>query len=170
MIITDNYILKATINGKRWAYQYDTNDVWTALEEFWHEDYPETLSHMDEAGQFPIEVHAMDNGKVIKTYQFIFNCAIFHAFYDHGHITLNEFKDQITKDNLRSVWLRLGVTVTGTAEDIEKLFDGDKEMLLSLIERKQYELDGNAYIPDLSVESYNDVYGTDYAGEIEFEL
>ena len=170
MIITDSYILKATINGKRWVYQYDTNDVWTTLEEFWHDDYPETLSHMDEAGQFPIEVHAMDNGKVIKTYQFIFNCVIFHAFYDHGYITLNEFKYQITKDNLRSVWLRLGVTVTGTEEQMEKLFNGDKATLRNLIERKQFILDSNSYIPEEEAEAYNDTYGTDYAGYIEFEL
>lgn len=70
----------------------------------------------------------------------------------------------------RSVWIRVGVTVTGTKEQMEKLFDGDEETLRNLIERKQYELDGNAYIPDLSVESYNDVYGTNYAGEIDFEL
>lgn len=78
--------------------------------------------------------------------------------------------DTVKQPETRSVWLRLGVTVKGTAEQMEKLFDGDEETLRNLIESKQYELDGNAYIPDLSVESYNDVYGTDYAGEIEFEL
>ena len=102
MITTDNYILKVITEGETYIFSYDTPDVWTALEEFWHEDYPDDIVRMPHSEPFPIDVFAMDNGKVIQTYHFMFNAVVFHAFFDHGHkadgpYTLDEFAKDIER-------------------------------------------------------------------------
>lgn len=40
MVTTANYIVKVRPqNGETYIFEYETPDVWTALEEFWHEDW-----------------------------------------------------------------------------------------------------------------------------------
>lgn len=72
-------------------------------------------------------------------------------------------------DNLlperRSIWMRLGVTVTGTAEEMEKVLAGDWETVFKLIEKGQYDVDGESYIPAECVEEYNQEYGTNHPYE-----
>lgn len=103
MKTTANYILKAVIDGEVFIFQYDeAPEVWEALEEFWHEDYPEVPT--DKSGLFPIEVMAMERSKVIRKYEFMFNASLFHAFFDHGHnadgaYTLNQFANDIETNN-----------------------------------------------------------------------
>ena len=105
MITTANYILKATVGGEEYFFEYDTDDMWNALEEFWHEDYPELLIYKEGNAVFNILVMAMERSKVIATYHAKFCHAFFHAFYDHGHkadgpYTLDEFdRDIRRKDN-----------------------------------------------------------------------
>ena len=101
MITTANYILKAVVDGEVFLFQYDeAGDVWEALEDFWHEDYPEVL--IDKGGLFPIDVIAMDGGKAIRKYEFMFNAGVFRAFFDKGHTadgiyTLNQFAKDIER-------------------------------------------------------------------------
>lgn len=85
MITTANYILKAVVDGEVFIFQYDEAcDAWEALEQFWHGDYPEVLIDKGD-GLFPIDVIAMDDdGKAIRKYEFMFNCAIFDHFFDKG--------------------------------------------------------------------------------------
>lgn len=81
--------------------------------------------------------------------------------------------DEPEKTEQRSVWLRLGVTVTGTAEEIEALFkeEGSDEALEKLLDNKQYEFDGDAYIPEYCVETYNEEYHTDHGvDDYEFNI
>ena len=99
MITTANYILKAVVDGEVFIFQYDeAPEVWDALEQFWHKDYPEVL--IDEGGGlFPIDVIAMDGGKAIQKYEFTFNGGVFHAFFDHGHTAEGIYTlDQFAKD------------------------------------------------------------------------
>lgn len=99
MITTANYILKAVVDGEVFIFQYDeAGDAWEALEQFWHEDYPEVLSSK-RGGLFPIDVIAMDGGKAIRKYEFMFNAGVFHAFFDHGHTANGTYTlDQFAKD------------------------------------------------------------------------
>ncbi len=96
MKTTANYLLIAYVGGEQYYFEYEEcGDMWEALEQFWHEDYPETL--MDKDGRFAVDVLAMDGGKSIKRYEVAFNNAHFHAFYDNGFkhdgpYTLNEFE------------------------------------------------------------------------------
>lgn len=103
MIITGNYLLIASIEGEQHFFEYETNDVWSTLEQFWHEDYPEKLIDKDGNGEFPIDVLAMENGKVIKRYPLLFTNGCFHAFFDKGHTaygpyTLDQFAKHIWRD------------------------------------------------------------------------
>lgn len=76
--------------------------MWAALEQFWHEDYPKALIDRG-GGQFPITVRSMLEGKAIATYPFTFNCAVFHAFFDHGHTATGPYTlDQFARDIARN--------------------------------------------------------------------
>ena len=99
MITTANYILKAVVDGEVYIFPYDDlGDVWEALDEFYHEDYPEVLIDKG-GGLFPIDVYAMDGGKAIRKYEFEFNAGVFHAFFDHGHTADGTYTlDQFAKD------------------------------------------------------------------------
>ena len=80
----------------------------------------------------------------------------------------------VKQSGQRSVWMRLGVTVTGTDEEIEALFNEDDkatETLRSLLERKQFVINGNAYIPDICVGNYNEAYHTKHKErDYDFDL
>ena len=98
MITTANYIVKAVVDGEVFIFQYEASVVWEALEQFWHEDYPEVLIDKG-GGLFPIDVIAMDGGKVIRKYGFEFNAGVFHAFFDKGHTSDGIYTlDQFAKD------------------------------------------------------------------------
>lgn len=95
MIITANYIVKVVAEGETYVFEYETGDVWTALDEFWHEDWDGWLSDKLMTTAWPLDVLAMDGGKVIKTYKLAFEMSYYHHFYDHGHCTLDEFHNAL---------------------------------------------------------------------------
>lgn len=77
------------------------------------------------------------------------------------------------KEAKRKIWLRLGVTIIGTPEEIELLFDEDKgdDTLENIIQKGQFVADGESYIPEACVESYNIDYGTEHSvGDYDFNL
>ena len=43
MITTANYLMKVVANGDTYVFEYETPGVWTALEEFWYEDWSGSL-------------------------------------------------------------------------------------------------------------------------------
>lgn len=99
MITTANYLLRAIVSNSDFYFEYeDCGDVWTALEQFWHDDYPEVLPEHD-GSPFPIDVIAMEDGKAIQKYEFTFNAVVFHAFFDKGHTVDGIYTlDQFAKD------------------------------------------------------------------------
>lgn len=69
----------------------------------------------------------------------------------------------------RTIWLRLGVTISASKKDIESLLNGDEETLKRLIRENKFVLDGESYIPTEEVDAYNDEHGTDFCCEdVEF--
>lgn len=71
----------------------------------------------------------------------------------------------------RQIWIRLGVLVCGDAQQIESVIKGDAETLVSLVKEQKFFIDGNSYIPESSVEEYNEDYGTNHQiKDVEFEL
>lgn len=86
MITTANYILKAVVDGEVFIFQYDeAGDAWEALEQFWHDgDYGERIARLSGSGMFPIDVIAMEDGKAIQKYEFMFNGVAFDHFFDKG--------------------------------------------------------------------------------------
>lgn len=119
MITTANYIVKAVVDGEVYIFPYDDlGDVWEALDEFYHEDYPGELIGKKDGGLFPVDVYAMDGGKAIRKYEFTFNVGLFRAFFDKGHTASGTY------------------TIDQFAEDIERKSDEqDPKQLTAIMDR-----------------------------------
>lgn len=71
----------------------------------------------------------------------------------------------------RQIWVRLGVLVCGDAQQIEDVIKGDADTLVNLVKEQKFFIDGNSYIPESSIEEYNEDYGTHHPiKDVEFEL
>lgn len=71
----------------------------------------------------------------------------------------------------KSVWMRLGIILTGSKDDIEKVLQGDLKTLRTLLENRQYKVEGDTYIPSSSVDAYNYDNKTNFEEyEIQFDL
>lgn len=72
------------------------------------------------------------------------------------------FKWAILQPN-RQIWARIGCTLTGSAESIEALLKGLDD-LSSMIKKGKITInvDGDSYIPDDSVDVYNETYNTNH--------
>lgn len=103
MITTANYLLIAYVGGEQYRFEYDSDDVMESLEEFWHEDYQKVLADLKDGCYFPIDIKAMENGKVINTYEYGFNASLFHYYFDHGRITDKEFERSLVEDRKRMI-------------------------------------------------------------------
>ena len=67
--------------------------------------------------------------------------------------------------------MRLGAYVSGTAEEIDKVINGDVETLKKLIDKKQIEFSGDTYIPKECIEDFNEEFDTDFEPDmVEFDL
>ena len=68
----------------------------------------------------------------------------------------------------RLVWMRIGCTVRGTKEQMDTMMKGEdyrlaEYTLKEMFENGQVEIDGNTYVPESCVETYN----KEYDGDIE---
>ena len=108
MFINANYVLIAMVGNQQLMFQYETSSVWDALDEFWHEDWTETIAGGQDDGVFPIDVYALSEAvKVIRKYQFTFNFCVFRQYFDKGYLrtddggsktyTLDEFVKHIER-------------------------------------------------------------------------
>lgn len=95
MTTKTNYILIATLGNENYSFNYECNDVLEALEYFWHNDYVDCLADRNDSDYFPIDVLAMEQGKVIYTYKFALNASLFHHYFDNGRVTIEEFDASI---------------------------------------------------------------------------
>lgn len=102
MITQINYILRSVVGGETYLFEYyDKNEIGEVVSAFYFEDYPEKLLHLQGSGLFPVEVLAMDGGKVCTTYRFQLDDCAFDHFFAKGWkagcdpYTLDEFKKDI---------------------------------------------------------------------------
>ena len=74
----------------------------------------------------------------------------------------------------RYIWMRLGITLRGTKDEIEALFNDDEksyETLTKILQERRFEIDGDSYIPEKVVEEYNKEYNTQHeVGDYGFNL
>lgn len=70
-------------------------------------------------------------------------------------VTTAECENEADVATESSIWMRLGVTVTGSKEEIEKILQGDEVVLASLLKKKKFNIDGETYIPSNCIEEYN---------------
>lgn len=75
----------------------------------------------------------------------------------------------------RKLWMRLGVSLHITEAEEQVIFSEDRakarELLRRIIAEGRFEPDGDTYVPAVTVEEYNEQYGTDYeVGDTEFDL
>lgn len=97
-------------------------------------------------------------------------CGAVDLISPEGNITITgESENKTESGAVNSIWMRLGVTVTGTKEDIEKVLQGDAITLARLLGQKKFTIDGETYIPSSSIEGYNSQNETFFEEEdIEF--
>lgn len=82
----------------------------------------------------------------------------------------NEPEDTDTQCE-ESVWMRLGATVTGKREEIEKILKGHVDTLAQLLARGKFEISGETYIPATVIEEYNKEHLTDFEEkDMDFHL
>lgn len=67
-------------------------------------------------------------------------------------------------DEERSIWLRSGIRLTASKDDIEKVIQGDSGTFYKLIQKGQYRLCGT-YIPSCEIDEYNEEYGTNFKSD-----
>lgn len=87
--MTANYLLKAMVGKAEYYFEYESADLWDALDEFFHDDW-ESLSHLQGSGRFPIDVYAMEEGQALRLYKFTFDAGIFNHFFDKGWVAYSQ--------------------------------------------------------------------------------
>ncbi len=76
----------------------------------------------------------------------------------------------------RRLWLRLGVSLYITEAEETVIFGDNSEgkadeALRKIIAEGRFKPDGDTYIPEVTVEEYNQKYGTSYeVGDTDFDL
>lgn len=138
----------------------------------------DAVNHYNETGTLPTDEWLMDNGGVVDEKEFQTKAeydAYVQALSDAsgwGDYQVIKPSDGETESELpveASVWMRLGITVTGSKEDIEKVLQGDKTTLAGLLGKKKFSIDGETYIPSSGIEEYNSQNKTSFEEEdIEF--
>lgn len=61
----------------------------------------------------------------------------------------------------RQIWLRVGVVIDGSKEEIEKVINGEQEALQAALDAGHFYFSGHAYLPLEEIEEYNEEYGED---------
>lgn len=134
----------------------------------------------DESKEPPSQEWLMNNGgvvdeKVFKT-EAEYNAYVTgvndaDGWTDYQIIRHKDEPEDTDTSHKEAVWLRLGITVHGSREEIEKILDGDTEALQKLLDAGRYKIGGETYIPGPIIEEYNEEHNTDFEEEdVEFHL
>ena len=125
----------------------------------------------DESKELPSEEWLMDNGGVVdeKEFKTLEEYKAYVAGLNDGdgwsdyQIIRHEDEPEDTDTQCEeSVWMRLGATVTGKREEIEKILEGHVDTLAQLLAREKFEISGETYIPSMVIEEYNNHHLTDF--------
>lgn len=75
---------------------------------------------------------------------------------------------------MRNLWVRAGMALAITEEEEKILLAGDQrageEILRKVFSEGRVKLNGETYCPEASVNAYNEEYGTNYEGEVEWMI
>ena len=134
----------------------------------------------DESKELPSQEWLLDNGGVVDEKAFRTE-AEYNAYVagvndadgwtDYRIIRHKDEPEDTDTAHGEAVWLRLGVTVQGSREEIEKILEGDTETLRELLEAGRYEINGETYIPGTAIEEYNAKHRTNFdAKDIDFHI
>ena len=77
------------------------------------------------------------------------------------------------EQEMKTIWLRVGMSYTGTQDEIEKILRGDADLpdLEHALQNGDARLDGETYIPSFVVEDYNASEKTNFpVGDIDWYL
>lgn len=128
----------------------------------------DAVREYEENNELPSEEWLADNGGVVDEKEFEYN-AYADGWSDYHIIRhRSEEADTSREENL---WLRLGISVRGSREDIERILNGDTETLRKLLDAGRYGIGGETYVPGSTVEGYNEDHDTEFEEEdVEFHL
>ena len=121
----------------------------------------DAVRYYNETGQIPSAEWLMDNGGVVQNIEFStkaeYNAYVqgvsdAHLWGDYHILTKTDTVPQPGS----AVWMRLGATVHGDKDDIEKIIQGDCATLNKLLENKSFDIDGETYIPATVKENQTD--------------
>lgn len=115
-------------------------------------------------------------GDIYGSYQYTDN----NDYYDLLDRFIEEKFDSLAKtrnivappdlEHERSVWLRAGIVLSGTKQEIDAIVSGNGNMK-ALLDKQQFKFQGDSYIPECSVEEYNRQYDTDFnVNEVGYNL
>lgn len=134
----------------------------------------------DESKKLPSEKWLMDNGGVVDEKEFRteeeYNAYVkglndSDGWTDYQIIRHpDESRDTENIDEI-SVWMRMGTTMKGSREEIEKILNGDTDTLVRLLTQKRFTIDGETYIPATGIEEYNKEHQTDFEErDVDFHI
>ena len=134
----------------------------------------------DESKELPSEQWLLDNGGVVDEKEFKTE-AEYNAYiaglndgdgWNDYHIIRHGDEPEETGIPCReSIWIRAGISVQGSRQDIEKVLAGNADTLQDLFETGRYEINGETYVPSTVVGEYNREHDTDFdEQDVEFHL
>lgn len=136
------------------------------------------VNHYNETGTLPTDQWLMDNGGVVDEKEFqtkgeydAYVQALSDAsgWGDYQVIRPSEPEIESEQSVETSVWMRLGASLLGSKEEIGKVLQGDETTLIQLLQERKFNIDGESYIPQSCIESYNNENGTDFEeGDVNF--
>ena len=138
------------------------------------------LSKMSEQELWQLWEKDEDQAQVQMYYLDEFSCAFndeevsdqdWLYFVDADNVKEKPAKDTTAE---RKVWLRLGITLKGTEQDIEQVVsgaEGSEDKLIGLLKEGSFVIDGDTYIPEPCIEQYNETYDTKHeVGDVGYCL
>ena len=90
-----------------------------------------------------------------------------------GHITfITELVPH--KPNMKKVWLRLGVEINATDEEVENIFNGNeygKFLLRQIVSDGRFSVKGLTVVQEETIENFNTEHGTNYnVADIDYDF
>lgn len=129
-------------------------------------------------GDFKYTVNAccLDNPQTFCRRYTTMEAALLHCLNGFNenirlHNCYQSIKDYMNWDEAKqqTVWMRLGASLLGSKEEIGKVLQGDEATLIRLLQERKFNIDGESYIPQTCIESYNNENGTDFEeGDVNF--
>ena len=138
----------------------------------------DAVREYEENNELPSEEWLADNGGVVDEKEYETE-AEYNAYiagvndadgWSDYHIIRHRSEEADTSRE-ENLWLRLGISVRGSREDIERILNGDTETLRKLLDAGRYGIGGETYVPGSTVEGYNEDHDTEFEEEdVEFHL